>query len=91
LCGCIDDVGRRWPASTRCTPSGTNVDYTVVDGALIRLGALSVPVRAGTPVARLRPIVAQTEQCVTAAGIAFPLGAVHSLNETAAAARRHTT
>ena len=39
----------------------TSVDYTTIDMALLRLGAVSVPLQTSAPVAQLRPIVAETE------------------------------
>ncbi|MDT5095753.1 MAG: fatty acid CoA ligase FadD9 [Mycobacterium sp.] len=47
----------------------TSVDYTVVDLALIRLGAVAVPLQTSAPIAQLRPIVAETEPAVLAASI----------------------
>jgi fatty acid CoA ligase FadD9 len=47
----------------------TSVDYTVVDTAAMLLGAVSVPLQTSAPVEQLRPIVAETEPSLIAAGI----------------------
>ena len=39
----------------------TSVDYATIDMALIRLGAVCVPLQTSAPVTQLRPIVAETE------------------------------
>jgi fatty acid CoA ligase FadD9 len=52
------------------------VDYTTIDVALIRLGAVSVPLQAGASVAQLRPIVAKTEPAVIASSIDYLSDAV---------------
>jgi fatty acid CoA ligase FadD9 len=46
-----------------------SVDYTTIDLALIQLGAVSVPLQIGAPLAQLRPIVNETDPCVLAASI----------------------
>ncbi|KPI00432.1 thioester reductase domain protein [Actinobacteria bacterium OK074] len=45
----------------------TSVDYTVLDLACLRLGAVSVPLQPGAPVARLAPILEETRPRVLAA------------------------
>ena len=49
----------------------TSIDYTTVDMALLRLGAVSVPLQTSAPVAQLRPIAAETEPVVIASSIDF--------------------
>jgi fatty acid CoA ligase FadD9 len=52
------------------------VDYTVIDLALIRLGAVAVPLQTGAAVAGLRAIVAETEPTVIATSIDYLSDAV---------------
>ncbi|MFF0625021.1 carboxylic acid reductase [Streptomyces sp. NPDC004296] len=47
----------------------TSVDYTVLDMACLRLGAVSVPLQSSSPVARLKPIVQETGPRVLAASV----------------------
>ena len=47
----------------------TSVDYTVLDVALIGLGAVGVPLQTSAPVSTLRPIVEETEPTVIAASV----------------------
>ena len=54
----------------------TSVDYTTIDLALIRLGAVAVPLQTSAPVTQLRPIVAETEPVVIASGIDYLTDAV---------------
>ncbi|HKP43156.1 carboxylic acid reductase [Mycobacterium sp.] len=49
----------------------TSVDYTTIDVALIGLGAVSVPMQTGAPIAQLRPIVTETEPAVIASSVDF--------------------
>jgi fatty acid CoA ligase FadD9 len=49
----------------------TSIDYTTVDMALLRLGAVSVPLQTSAPVAQLRPIAAETEPAVIASSVDF--------------------
>jgi fatty acid CoA ligase FadD9 len=49
----------------------TSVDYTAVDMAVLRLGAVSVPLQTSAPVAQLRPIAAETEPVAVASSIDF--------------------
>ena len=49
----------------------TSIDYTTVDMALLRLGAVSVPLQTSAPVAQLRPIAAETEPVVIASSVDF--------------------
>ncbi|MBB2772280.1 UNVERIFIED_ORG: fatty acid CoA ligase FadD9 [Mycolicibacterium obuense] len=47
----------------------TGIDYTVVDLALIQLGAVAVPLQTSAAVEALRPIVAETEPMLIATGV----------------------
>jgi fatty acid CoA ligase FadD9 len=47
----------------------TSIDYTVIDLACTALGAVSVPLQAGAPMAQLAPIVAETEPRVLATNV----------------------
>jgi fatty acid CoA ligase FadD9 len=49
----------------------TSIDYTIIDIALSRLGAISVPLQTSAPVAQLRPIAAETEPAVIASSVEF--------------------
>jgi fatty acid CoA ligase FadD9 len=49
----------------------TSVDYTIVDVALVQLGAVGVPMQTSAPVAQLRPIVAETEPVALAASVDY--------------------
>lgn len=49
------------PGDRVCVLGFTSVDYTIVDVALIRLGAVSVPLQTGAPVAALGRIVAESK------------------------------
>jgi fatty acid CoA ligase FadD9 len=49
----------------------TSIDYTTVDMALLRLGAISVPLQTSAPVTQLRPIAAETEPVAIASSIDF--------------------
>ena len=64
------------PGDRVCVLGFTSVDYTVIDVALIRLGAVAVPLQAGTSVTLLRPIVAETKPSVIAASIDYLSDAV---------------
>lgn len=57
------------PGDRVCVLGFTSADYTVIDVALIRLGAVAVPLPVSSAAARLRPIVAETEPVVLAASI----------------------
>lgn len=59
-----------------CILGFPSVDYVTVDLATIWLGAVSVPLTAGTPVAQLRPIVAETEPTIIASSIEYLASAV---------------
>jgi fatty acid CoA ligase FadD9 len=47
----------------------TSVDYTVINVALIRLGAVAIPLQTSAAVTQLAPIVAETEPSIIAASI----------------------
>jgi fatty acid CoA ligase FadD9 len=49
----------------------TSIDYTTIDMALLRLGAVSVPLQTSAPVTQLRPIAAETEPVAIASSINF--------------------
>ena len=49
----------------------TSTDYTVVDMAVHRMGAISVPLQTSAPVTQLRPIAAETEPVAVASSIDF--------------------
>jgi hypothetical protein len=49
----------------------TSIDYATVDMALLRLGAVAVPLQTSAPLAALRPIAAETEPVVIASSVEF--------------------
>jgi fatty acid CoA ligase FadD9 len=49
----------------------TSIDYTTLDMALLRLGAISVPLQNGAPVGQLRPVTAETEPVVIASSVDY--------------------
>ena len=49
----------------------TSTDYTTVDMAVHRIGAISVPLQTSAPVTQLRPIAAETEPVAVASSIDF--------------------
>jgi fatty acid CoA ligase FadD9 len=49
----------------------TSIDYTTIDMALLRLGAVSVPLQTSAPVTQLRPIAAETEPVAIASSVDF--------------------
>ena len=57
------------PGDRVCVLGFTSVDYATVDMALVRLGAVCVPLQTSAPVSQLRPIVAETEPRVFASSI----------------------
>ena len=64
------------PGDRVCVLGFTSVDYTVVDMALMWLGAVAVPLQTGASVAVLRPIVAETEPVVIASSVDYLSDAV---------------
>ena len=57
------------PGDRVCVLGFTSVDYTVIDVALIRLGAVAVPLQTSAALTQLAPIVAETEPGIIAASI----------------------
>jgi fatty acid CoA ligase FadD9 len=49
----------------------TSTDYTTFDMALLRVGAVAVPLQTGAPLTVLRPIAAETAPVVIASSVAF--------------------
>jgi fatty acid CoA ligase FadD9 len=64
------------PGDRVCVLGFTSVDYTIIDVAVMRLGAVAVPLQTGAPVAALRPIVAETQPAVIATSVEFLSDAV---------------
>lgn len=52
-----------------CVLGFTGIDYTTIELALLRLGAVAVPLPSGTAANQLSPIVAETEPTVIASSI----------------------
>lgn len=61
-------IGLR-PGDRVCLLGFTSVDYTTIDIALSRLGAVVVPLHTGASIAQLAPIVAETEPTMIASSI----------------------
>jgi fatty acid CoA ligase FadD9 len=57
------------PGERVCVLGFASLDYTVIDVALVRIGAVCVPLQTSAPVAQLRPIVAETEPSMIAASV----------------------
>jgi fatty acid CoA ligase FadD9 len=57
------------PGDRVCVLGFTSVDYTILDVALIRLGAVAVPLQTSAALTQLVPIVAETEPSIIAASI----------------------
>jgi fatty acid CoA ligase FadD9 len=66
-----DSVHSVRPGDRVCILGFTSVDYAVIDMALGQLGAVSVPLQTSAPITQLRPIVAETEPVVFAAGAGY--------------------
>ncbi|MDT5412739.1 MAG: fatty acid CoA ligase FadD9, partial [Mycobacterium sp.] len=49
----------------------TSIDYTIIDMAVLRLGAISVPLQTSASVTQLLPIAAETEPVAVASSIDF--------------------
>ncbi|WP_227999528.1 carboxylic acid reductase [Nocardia australiensis] len=64
------------PGDRVCVLGFTSVDYTTVDLALIRAGAVSVPLQTSAPVTQLQPIVAETEPRMIASSVDYLADAV---------------
>ena len=52
-----------------CVLGFTSVDYTTIDVALARIGAVSVPLQTSAAITQLQPIVAETEPTAIAASV----------------------
>ena len=59
------------PGDRVCVLGFTSVDYTIIDVALVLMGAVCVPLQTSAPVTQLRPIVAETEPSVIAASVDY--------------------
>ena len=57
------------PGDRVCVLGFTSVDYTIIDVALIRLGAVAVPLQTSAALTQLTPIVAETQPGIIAASI----------------------
>ncbi|HZA11633.1 AMP-binding protein, partial [Mycobacterium sp.] len=64
------------PGDRVCVLGFASVDYTIVDVALVRTGAVCVPLQTSAPVNELRPIVVETEPSVIAASVDYLSDAV---------------
>ncbi len=71
-----------------CVLGFTSVDYTSIDVALGRIGAVSVPLQTSAAIAQLLPIVTETQPTVLAASVDYLSDAVDLL--LAAADAGHT-
>ncbi|MGB7869592.1 MAG: AMP-binding protein, partial [Mycobacterium sp.] len=58
-----------WPGDRVCVLGFTSVDYTIIDVALIRLGAVAVPLQTSAALTQLASIVAETQPSIIAASI----------------------
>jgi fatty acid CoA ligase FadD9 len=59
------------PGDRVCVLGFSSVDHAIIDVALIRLGAVAIPLRAGAAVAQLRPVVAEAQPGVIASSIDY--------------------
>ena len=57
------------PGDRVCVLGFTSVDYTIIDVALIRLGAVAVPLQTSAALTQLAPIVAETQPSIITASI----------------------
>ena len=64
------------PGDRVCVLGFTSVDYTVIDVALIRLGAVAVPLQTSAALTQLAPIVAEIEPSVIASSVDYLSDAV---------------
>jgi fatty acid CoA ligase FadD9 len=64
------------PGDRVCVLGFASVDYTIVEVASMRTGAVSVPLQTSAPVTQLRPIVAEIEPSVIAASVDYLADAV---------------
>jgi fatty acid CoA ligase FadD9 len=64
------------PGDRVCVLGFTSVDYTIIDVALIRLGAVAVPLQTNAALTQLTPSVAEAQPGIIAASIDHLSGAV---------------
>jgi fatty acid CoA ligase FadD9 len=64
------------PGDRVCVLGFASTDYATIDVALIRLGAVGVPLQTSAPAAQLRPIVAETEPVMLASSVDYVADAV---------------
>jgi fatty acid CoA ligase FadD9 len=64
-----DPVAPVRPGDRVCILGFTSVDYTIVDTALVYLGAVSVPLQTSAPITALRPIVTETKPTAILASV----------------------
>ena len=57
------------PGDRVCVLGFTSVDYTIIDVALMHLGAIALPLQTSAALTQLVPIVAETEPGIIAASI----------------------
>ena len=57
------------PGDRVCVLGFTSVDFTTIDVALYRIGAVSVPLQTSAAITQLQPIVAETKPSVIAASV----------------------
>jgi fatty acid CoA ligase FadD9 len=69
------------PGDRVCVLGFSSMDYATIDVALMRLGAVAVPLQTNAPVAQLRPIVAETEPSVIASSVDYLSDAVELVLE----------
>jgi fatty acid CoA ligase FadD9 len=62
-----------------CVLGFTSIDYTTIDVALGRIGAVSVPLQTSAAIAQLLPIVTETQPTVLAASVDYLSDAVELL------------
>jgi fatty acid CoA ligase FadD9 len=62
-----------------CVLGFTSIDYTTIDVALGRIGAVSVPLQTSAAITQLLPIVTETEPAVVAASVDYLSDAVDLL------------
>lgn len=93
LAGRVDTLASNWadnpvqPGDRVAILGFTSLDYTTIDLALMRLGAVSVPLQTGMPPAQLRTIVAETEPTLIATSVAHLDEAVIAVLASPASAR----
>ncbi|HME48414.1 carboxylic acid reductase [Mycobacterium sp.] len=75
------------PGDRVCVLGFASTDYTTIDVALIRLGAVEVPLQTGAPVSQLRPIIAETEPVMFASSVDHLADAVELVLDGHAPAR----